>query len=77
MNCVLEVAVEGIGWVEHGVVAALHHARTAALAEQPFDHNSDVEIGRLRLSMQRRHQPRAAGAEDEDVRIQGLDLHKL
>ena len=72
-----EMALERIGGIEHRVVAALHHARASTLAEQPLDHYRDVEIGRMLLRMQRRHQPRAACTEDENVRVEGLDLHRL
>jgi hypothetical protein len=52
---------------ERDVVAALHHARAAGLAEQPLHRDGYVELRRRILRMQRGEQPRAAGAEDEDI----------
>src|SRR5205823_11566228 len=42
-NRVLEMRLERIGRVEHGVIAALHHPRAATLAEQPFRDDCDVQ----------------------------------
>ena len=49
------------------VVAALDHARAAALAEQALHRDGDRERGIRLVRMQRGEQPRAAGAEDQDV----------
>ena len=55
---------------ECDVVAALHHARAAGLAEQPFRGNGDVEIGVGLMRMQCGKEAGAAGAEDQDVGAQ-------
>src|SRR6185312_1138798 len=62
-----EMALDRIVRRQRDVVAALHHARAAAFAEQALDRDGDVEIGVGLLGVQRREQPGAAGAEDEDV----------
>ena len=52
---------------ERDVVAALDHARAAALAEQSLDRDGDRQRGIRRVRVQRGEEPGAAGAEDQDV----------
>ena len=66
-----EVALDRVAGRERDVVAALHHAGAAAFPEQALDRDRDLELGRRVLGMQRREQPGAAGAEDEDVGREG------
>src|SRR5258706_12293097 len=70
-----EVALDRILLRQCDVVAALYHARAAALAEQALDRDRDRErrVGLMRV--QRREQPRAAGAEDQDVGVEGFRNH--
>ena len=70
-----EMALDRVAGRKRHVVAALHHAGAAAFAEQTLDRDGDVEIGLRLLGVQRRQQPGAAGAENQDV---GCDrLHDL
>ena len=67
--------------MQRDVVAALHHARAAGLAEQPLGRDRDVEMRVGLMRMQRREQPGAAGAEDQNVGLQmvhgrGLSGHE-
>ena len=59
--------LEGILRIEHDVVAALHHARATAFPESALAHQREVERRVAPERVQRGHQPRAAGAEDENV----------
>jgi len=52
--------LDRITGVERHVVAALHHARAAAFAEQPLGRDGDVKIGIGLERMQRGEQPGAA-----------------
>jgi hypothetical protein len=61
------MALDRVAGGERDVVAALHHARAAALAEQALDRDRDRELRRGLVRVQRGEQPRAAGAEDQDV----------
>ena len=65
-----EVALDGIAGAKRDVVAALDHARAAAFAEQSLDRDRDGErwIGLVRV--QCGEQPRATGAEDQDIGVQ-------
>ena len=65
-----EMPIERIGRIQHGVVPALHHARAAALSEQSFDGDHDLEL-RDFVRVQRRQQAGAAGADDQNI---GFDL---
>ena len=67
LDRVHEVTLDRVARGERDVVAALDHARAAALAEQALDRHGDRELGSRLVRMQRREQARAAGAEDEDV----------
>src|SRR3954471_16064113 len=75
LDGVHEMALDGIAFGQRHVVAALHHARAAAFAEQALHRHRDLEPGRGLLRMQRRKQPGAAGAEDQDVGVDAADLH--
>ena len=63
--------------MQRDVVAALHHARAAAFAEQALGGDRDVEIGIGLMRMQRREQPGAAGAEDQNVGVEPLDHRQM
>src|SRR6266446_7472239 len=49
-----EVRVERVGLGEHGVVAALHHARAAGAAQQSLDDDGDRKAWRPVGGMERR-----------------------
>ncbi len=70
-----EMALDRVAGIERDVVAALHHAGAAAFAEQALARNRDVEIGIGFERMQRGEQPGAAGAEDQNVGLEMLDVH--
>ena len=71
LDRVHEMALDRVARRERDVVAALHHARAAAFAEQALHRDGDVESRDWRcLRVQRREQPRAAGAEDQDVGVE-------
>ena len=70
-----EMALDRVAGIERHVVAALHHAGAAAFAEQALAHDSDVEIGIGLVRMQRGKQPGAAGAEDQNVGLETVDVH--
>src|SRR5580693_7249054 len=70
-----EMALDGVAGIKRDVVAALHHAGAAAFAEQTFADDGDVEIGVRLQRMQRGKQPGAAGAEDQNVGLEMLDIH--
>ena len=71
------MALDRILGRERDVVAALHHAGAAAFAEQALDRDGDVELGPRLLGMQRREQAGAAGAQDENVGVEGLHAFRL
>ena len=73
LDGVHEMALDGVAGVERDVVAALHHARAAALAEQALGRDGDAQVGIGLVRMQRREQPRPAGAEDQDVGLQPFE----
>ena len=62
-----EVALDRVALGERDVVAALHHARAAAFAEQAFHRDGDRKRGVRLVRVQRGEQARPARAEDEDV----------
>ena len=70
-----EVALDRILLGQRDVVAALDHARAAALAEQALHRDGDRELRRRLVRVQRGEQPRAARAEDQDVCVVGLWNH--
>ncbi len=67
LDRVHEVALDRVARGKRHVVAALDHARAAALAEQALDRDGDrkCRVGLVRV--QRGEQAGAAGAEDQDV----------
>jgi hypothetical protein len=67
LDRVHEVPLDRIARRKRDVVAALHHARAAALAEQALHRDRDRQPGRSLVRVQRREQARAARAEDQDV----------
>src|SRR5690242_15615221 len=64
---VLEMGLNGILWIQHGIITALNHPRTSALPEHPLGNKSDIQRRFTPESVQCRHQTRPTGAEDEDV----------
>src|SRR5262245_61518841 len=64
------MALDGIARRERDVVATLHHARAAGLAEQAFDRDRDVEVGFGAFDVQRCEQTGAAGTENQDVGVE-------
>ena len=73
LDRVHEVALDGVAGRERHVVAALHHARAAALAEQALHRDGDRRARAPALvRMQRGEQARPARAEDEDVGVEAL-----
>ena len=75
VDSVHEMALDRIALGQGDVVAALHHARAARLAEQPFDCHRDLKLGRRLLGMQCRKQSGAAAAQDENIGRQPFDFH--
>jgi hypothetical protein len=68
-----KVGVDGIGRGEHGVVAALNHARAAGAPEQALDHHGDREMRRAVGGVEGRAQPGAARAQDQEVCLEDVD----
>ena len=62
---------------EYRVEATLNHAGAAALADQAFDGEPDIEprVGTNRVEAG--HEPRASGAEDQNVERQGFQTDRL
>ena len=77
LDRVHEMALDRVAGIERDVVAALHHAGAAAFAEQALARDRDVEIGVGLVGMQRGKQPGAAGAEDQNVGLEMLDVHVI
>jgi hypothetical protein len=69
------MALDRIAGIERYVVAALHHAGAAALAEQALADNGDVKIGIGLVRVQCREQSGAAGAENQNIGIEAVDIH--
>jgi len=69
LDGVHEVALDRVARRERHVVAALHHARAAALAEQALDRDCDRQLGRRLVRVQRGEQSGAARAENQDVAV--------
>src|SRR6266513_1251446 len=70
-----EVALDRVALCQRDVVAALHHARAAAFAEQAFHGNGDRQLGRRLTGVQRGKKDGAARAEDQDVRVDARGNH--
>ena len=68
-----QVRVERVGLGQHGVVAALHHARTARASEQALHDDGDGQARRAIGRVERGAEPGAAGAEDQDIRFDRVD----
>ena len=68
-----EVAFERVTRSQRHVVSALDHAGAAALAEQAFHRDGDLEVRVLVMRMQRCQQPGAAGAQNQQVGLVMLD----
>ena len=77
LDRVHEMALDRVARVERHVVAALHHARAAAFAEQALGRDRDVEIGIGLVGMQRREQTGAAGAENQNVGLEAFEGHAI
>ena len=77
LDGVHEMPLDRVGRRERDVVAALHHAGAAAFAEQALHRDGDVELGPRLLGVQRREQAGAAGAEDQDVGVEGLHARTI
>jgi hypothetical protein len=73
LDRVHEVALDRIAGRQRDVVAALDHARAAALAEQALHGDGHVQRGIGAMRVQRREQSGAAGAEDEEVGLEAFD----
>jgi 6-phosphogluconolactonase (cycloisomerase 2 family) len=67
------VRVERVGLGQHGVVAALHHARASRASEQPFHDDGDGQARRAVGRVEGGTEPGAAGAEDQNVRFDRVD----
>ena len=72
LDGVHEMPLDRVVRRQRDVVAALHHAGAAAFAEQALDRDGDVELRPRLLGVQRREQPGAAGAEDQDVGVEAV-----
>jgi hypothetical protein len=70
-----EVPLQGVARGERDVVAALDHTGAAALAEQSLDGDGDLELRVGLQRVQRREQPGAARADDQEVRRVALEVH--
>ena len=70
-----EMALDRIAGCQRDVVAALHHPRAAAFAEQALDGDRDVERRIALVRVQRGEQSRPAGAENQDVGPQPRKFH--
>ena len=68
-----EMALDRIADGERDVVAALHHARAAAFAEQALggDRHPQRRVGLMR--MQRREQAGSAGAQDQNIGVEPFE----
>jgi hypothetical protein len=66
------MALDRVALRQRDVVAALDHARAAAFAEQALHRDGDGELRVVLVRMQCREQAGAAGAEDQNVGLDGL-----
>src|ERR1700754_5005942 len=71
------MTLDRIALRKRDVIAALHHARTAAFAEQTLDRDRDAQLRRRGVRVQRGEQARAAAAENQDVGVVLLHLRGL
>ena len=72
-----EMPLDRIARRERDVVAALHHARAAAFAEQALDGDGDRQRGIGGVRVQGGEQPGAAGTEDQDVRLDAAQRYGM
>ena len=72
-----EMLFQRIVGMKDGVVAALHHARASALAEQAFHGDDDFEPARDLVRMHGGQKAGAARAQDQDVRFQILGVQMV
>ena len=70
---VLEMQIDRVARIEHGVVAALDHPRAAGPADRALADDGDLQLGRGRGGVQDAHQPGAAAADHRDVGRDRLD----
>src|SRR5271166_178661 len=75
LDRVHEMPFDRVAGIDRDVVAALHHARASAFAKEALARDRHIEIGIGFERMQRRKQPGAAGAEDQNVGFEVLDFH--
>ena len=68
-----QVRLERVGLGEDRVVATLDHAGAAGPPEEPFDDHRHAELRRRVGGVERGAEARAARAEDQDVRLGGVD----
>ena len=76
LDRVHEMSFEAVAGRERHIVAALHHAGAAALAEQALGGDGDIERRVGAVGVQGGEQPRTPGAEDQDVALHPLDHAK-
>ena len=69
------MAFDAVARQHGGVVAALDHARTAALAQQPFDRDGDAQVGIGLQRVQGRKQTGTTGTENQDIGLVAFDRH--
>ena len=75
MDRVHEMPLDRIATTKRHVVAALHHPRAAAFADQPLDGDGDPRaVGRGLLGVKRGKETRATGAEDQNVSVVPFDI---
>jgi len=67
LDRVHEVALDRVAGGERDVVAALDHARAAALPQEPLDRDRDVELRVRGVRVQGGEEAGAAGTEDEEI----------
>src|SRR6516225_5074716 len=75
LDRVHEVPFDRVAGIDRNVVAALHHPRASAFAEEPLARNRHIEMGIGFERMQCREQPGPARAEDQNVGLELLDCH--
>jgi len=72
LDRVHEMALGRIAGGKRHVVAALHHAGAAALAEQAFDRDGDVQLRIDLVRMKGGEQAGAAAAKNQNIRLKTL-----
>ena len=74
LDGVHEMPLDRVARRQRHVVAALHHARTAALAEEALHGHGDLQLRGSLMGVQRGEQPSTARAKNQDVRFAILDV---